>query len=104
MDIAEAEVAKAEQPGERGRELVRGGEALGGKAPVLDQLVPLEHADMGLGVPDVDREQHAANLQAPRQPPLAPGRPAARANLSSRCKACPATLRELASPALTCGR
>ena len=38
----------------------------GAKAPVLDQLVAAKGAEMGLGVADVDREEHRAIMAADR--------------------------------------
>ena len=37
------------------------------KAPVLEQLVAVEQADVGLGVADVDSEQHRAGIIACEQ-------------------------------------
>jgi hypothetical protein len=40
------------------RELVAGRLAIGREAPVLDELLPVEGADVRLGIADVDREEH----------------------------------------------
>ena len=62
VEVVEAEVAQREQVAQRGAELVRGGLAHGGEAPVVDQLLPAEGAQVGLRVADVDDEEHDAGL------------------------------------------
>ena len=46
------------RPASTSGQLVGGRLPRGGEAPVLDRLLAAEHAHMGLGVADVDREQH----------------------------------------------
>ena len=47
---------------QRGAELVGGRLAHGGEAPVLDQLLAREGAEVGLGVADVDDQEHGARI------------------------------------------
>ena len=58
VDVGESDPAQAEQVVDRRRELVTGRLAVGREPPVLDELGAVEGADVGLGVADVDREQH----------------------------------------------
>ena len=50
----------------RGAELVGGRLAHGREAPVVDQLIAAEDAEVGLGVADVDDEEHGAGLCSAR--------------------------------------
>src|SRR4051812_8644295 len=58
-DVREAHAAQLEQRGEPRAELVGRRLADRGEAPVLEQLGPLEGPEVGLGVADVDDEEHA---------------------------------------------
>ena len=49
-----------QQPVQHHRDLVGGAVRLGGDPPVLDQLLAVEETEHGVGVADVDREQHHA--------------------------------------------
>ena len=74
---------------ERGGELVGGRVGVSGEAPVVGEVVAVEGADVGLGVPDVNRERAWAGYDArrgdrpalrdPWLPPLARGGADARA-------------------------
>ena len=50
--------AVPEQAVQQHGDLVRGPVRVGGDPPVLDDLVPVEHAQHRVGVPDVNRQQH----------------------------------------------
>ena len=56
--VAEADAAQLEQVAQRGAELVGGRVAHGREAPVLDELVVAVRPEVGLGVADVDDQQH----------------------------------------------
>ena len=58
VDRAPLEVAELQRSGERQRQLVGGRVAAGGEPPIADQLGAREGTDVGLGVADIDREQH----------------------------------------------
>ena len=58
------EPVQREQVGDRRGELVGGGAGNGAQAPVAPELLAVEGTEVGLGVADVDREQHAADYQA----------------------------------------
>ena len=62
VELVEPVAAQLEQVAQRGAELVGGRLAHGGKAPVLEQLLAVEGPEVGLGVADVDREQHGRAL------------------------------------------
>ena len=64
MIVLEAEVAQLEQPADQRAELVAGSLRLGRDAPVLAETVALEEAENGLGVADVDREEHGGATRA----------------------------------------
>src|SRR6185437_9337188 len=57
-EVREGDAAQLQEVAERGPKLVGGGLAHGGKAPVLDQVIAAEGAEVGLGVADVDDEEH----------------------------------------------
>ena len=59
VDFGERHLAEREEPVDALGQLIAGGTRAGLEAPVLDQLLAGEGAEMGLGVADVDREQHA---------------------------------------------
>ena len=65
VDVAEADPAEGEQAGDPLGELVAGRPGAGLEAPVLDEALALEGAEMGLGVADVDREQHRRSRLSP---------------------------------------
>ena len=65
LEVVEAVAAQLEQVAQRRAELVGGRLAHGGEAPVLDQLLAAEGAEVGLRVPDVDDEQHRRRLCSP---------------------------------------
>ena len=70
-----------------GAELVGGGLAHGGEAPVLDELAVAEGAEVGLGVADVDDEEHGRGRLDSRTPwprPSTPSPPRTRARRSRR--------------------
>jgi len=58
VEVVEGQAAQVEQVREGGPELVRGRRAHGGKAPVLDEVLAAEGAEMRLGIADVDDEEH----------------------------------------------
>ena len=60
--VLEGVAAQAEQIAQRGAQLVGRGLADRRKAPVLDQLLAAKCAEVGLRVPDVDREEHGRSL------------------------------------------
>ena len=63
----EAQALEREQVGDRRRQLVRGRAGDRGQPPVAGELLALEGAEVGLGVADVDREQHRRGIiQPPR--------------------------------------
>ena len=62
LEILERETAQLEQVAQRGAELVGGGLADGGKAPVLQQLGVTEGAEVGLGVADIDDQEHEERI------------------------------------------
>ena len=55
---AQIDAAMLEEAREQKRELVRGALGLGGGAPRVLELGPVEHAEHDLGVADIGREQH----------------------------------------------
>ena len=57
----------AHQALEQDRELVGGAAGVGGDPPVLDDLLAVEQAEDGVGVADVDGEQHAGIYAAARR-------------------------------------
>ena len=58
VEVVEGQAAQLEQVRERGPELVGGRRGHGGKAPVLDEGLAAEGAEVRLGVADVDDEEH----------------------------------------------
>ena len=64
VDVVEADPAEREQAGDPLGQLVAGRPGAGLEAPVLDQALAVEGAEVGLGVADVDREQHRAIIAA----------------------------------------
>ena len=60
--VGEADAAQLEQVAQRRAELVGGGLAHRGEAPVLDELAVAVGAEVGLGVADVDDEEHGRAL------------------------------------------
>ena len=58
VDVVEGHPAEREEAGDPLGQLVAGRARAGLEAPVLDQALALEGAEVGLGVADVDREQH----------------------------------------------
>ena len=64
VHVRQLQLAQAEQAGEHGGHLVGRREAGRGEAPVVHELVVREHAHVGLGVADVDGEQHAREPKA----------------------------------------
>ena len=58
VDVVEADPAEREQAADPLGQLVTGRPGAGLKAPVLDQALAVEGAEVGLGVADVDCEQH----------------------------------------------
>src|ERR1700722_2318087 len=73
VDVGHRDVAQLEQVAQRGAELVGGGLADGGEAPVLAQLALAEGPEVGLGVSDVDGQQHERGRLS-RTCRVAPGR------------------------------
>ena len=66
VDVAEADMPlSAKQAGDPLGQLVAGRPGAGLEAPVLDQALAVEGAEVGLGVADVDREEHR-RLSRPR--------------------------------------
>ena len=55
--------AEREQAADPLGQLVAGRAGAGLEAPVLDQALAVEGAEVGLGVADVDREQHAGDYR-----------------------------------------
>jgi len=67
VQVLEPVAAQPQQVAQGGPELVGGGLANGRETPVLEQLLLAERAEVGLGVADVDDEQHRwALCSAPR--------------------------------------
>ena len=58
VEVGQADAAQLEQVAQRGAELVGRGVAHGGEAPVLDELAVAIGPEVGLGVADVDDEEH----------------------------------------------
>ncbi len=58
----ERHAAEREETGDALRQLVARRPRAGLKAPVLDEALALEGAEMSLGVADVDREEHEAAI------------------------------------------
>ena len=69
VELAEAAAAQPQDLVVVGGELVGRGAALGGDAPLVEQLLAVVDARLGLGVPDVDREQHHRSLGVARLRP-----------------------------------
>ena len=67
VDVREAVAAQLEQVAQRGAQLIGGRLAHGRKAPVLEQLLAGERPEVGLGVSDVDGEQHRRPLCSERR-------------------------------------
>ena len=80
LDPVPVEAAELQRPGEGERQLVGGGVAAGGQAPVADQLGAVEGTDVGLGVADVDGEKHRA-IVATAADRMRVGSPAVKARL-----------------------
>ena len=62
LEVGEADAAEREHAGDPLGQLVAGRSGAGLKAPVLDQALAIEGAEVGLGIANVDREQHGASL------------------------------------------
>ena len=58
VDVLEREARERQQAADLDRQLIGGGVANRDEAPVLLEVLALEDADVRLGVPYVDREQH----------------------------------------------
>ena len=65
VDVGEGHPAEREEAGDPLGELVAGRAGAGLEAPVLDQLLAFEGAEVGLGVADVDGEQSDIPLEWP---------------------------------------
>ena len=63
VDFAEGHAAEAEHAADPLGELVAGRSGAGLEAPVLGESVAVEGAEVGLGVADVDREQHGGDYR-----------------------------------------
>jgi glutathione S-transferase len=64
VEVGEADAAQLEQRAQPGAELVGGRLADGREAPVLEQVVAVEGPEVGLGVADVDDQQHRPRVYA----------------------------------------
>jgi len=62
VDVAEVHLAEVEEAGDPLAQLVAGRAGAGLEAPVLDQLLAFEGAEVSLRVSDVDSEQHARRI------------------------------------------
>ena len=93
VEVGEPDAAQLEQVAQHGAELVGGRVAHGGEAPVLDQRAVAVGPEVGLGVADVDDEEHGIGSshvrEALRRPRLAPVRH--RAARTRHEGACPTT-------------
>ena len=62
VDLLERQPAQAQQRGDADRQLVGGGRSRRREAEVLHELLAAEHAEVGLGVADVDCQEHGPGL------------------------------------------